>query len=449
MLSFILKIWQRISYNGIDQVNEDNFVEQKRRIFFNQSIVLGFISIVSLLFFLLPIIGSYSYLNLIGAVAIIIGFWLNAKGKYALAKIIVVYSIFSMATFLTTICGNDFLYHTGAITLLAFAWVQFDLGDNRIHLLFFSLFTAFIYAIGEFNLFHAPIYIDSTDILVLRIANLIMFTTLVIVFISFILRINRQFEAKLSATVKEKQALLSELTVKTRELEREQLELEDIIQSRTAELQQQKSELITQNSEKEVLLKEIHHRVKNNLQIIVSLLNLQTANFEDEKFLHSIRETQNRIIAMSLVHQRMYQTSDFVAIEFQDYVSSLFENNKLFYNAQWHEVNFQNNTSPLLKIDIETSIPLGLIINELITNSFKHAFNKADQKHTLIIEIVENAENNYSFLYQDSGPGISEDALTTSKTMGLQLVEALIEQINGILVIDSKDGLKVSFNFSN
>jgi two-component sensor histidine kinase len=449
MLSFILKIWQRISYNGIDQVNEDNFVEQKRRIFFNQSIALGFFSILSLMIFLLPIIGNYSYLNLIGAGAIIIGFWLNAKGKYAMAKIIVVYSIFSMATFLTTICGKDFLYHTGAITLLTFAWVQFDLGKNRTHLLIFSIFTAFTYTIGEFNLFHAPIYIDSTDLLVLRIANLIMFTTLVIVFISFILRINSQFEAKLSSSVKEKQVLLSELTVKTRELEREQLELEDIIQSRTAELQQQKSELIAQNAEKEVLLKEIHHRVKNNLQIIVSLLNLQAANFEDEKFLHSIQETQNRIIAMSLVHQRMYQTTDFVAIEFKDYISSLFENNELFYNAQAYDVNFQNNTSPLLKIDIETSIPLGLIINELITNAFKHAFSISNEKHTLMIEITEHSANNYSFLYRDNGPGILESELNMTKTMGLQLVEALVEQINGKLMIVSKDGLNVSFNFHN
>ena len=237
--------------------------------------------------------------------------------------------------------------------------------------------------------------------------------------------------------------------LKTKELEREQLELENIIQSRTTELLQQKTELIVQNGEKEVLLKEIHHRVKNNLQIIVSLLNLQAANFEDEKFLHSIQETQNRIIAMSLVHQRMYQTSDFVAIEFRDYISSLFENNKLFYNAKEYDVDFQNNTSPLLKIDIETSIPLGLIINELITNSFKHAFIQADQKHKLIIEITENSDNTYSFLYQDSGPGISEDVLTTSKTMGLQLVEALVEQINGTLDIDSQDGLNVRFNFSN
>jgi len=430
-------------------VNETNFVEQKRRIFFNQSILLGFIAIVSLLFTLLPIIGNYSYLNLIGAGAIVIGFWLNGKGNYGLAKIIVVYSIFSMATFLATICGNTFLYHTGAITLLAFAWVQFDQGNNRIHLLVFSLLTALIYAIGEFNLFHTPIFIDATNILALRIANLVMFTGLVIVFISFVLRLNRQFEAKLSSIVIEKQALLSELTVKTRELKREQLALEDIIQSRTTELQQQKNTLIAQNSEKEVLLKEIHHRVKNNLQIIVSLLNLQAANFEDENFLHSIQETQNRIIAMSLVHQRMYQTTDFVAIEFQDYIGSLFENNKLFYNAQAYAIDFQNNTSPLLKIDIETSIPLGLIINELITNAFKYAFVNEAQKHALTIEITENSENNYSFFYHDNGPGISRNALSESKTMGLELVEALVEQINGTLVIDSKDGLAIRFNFSN
>jgi two-component sensor histidine kinase len=276
-----------------------------------------------------------------------------------------------------------------------------------------------------------------------------MFTSLVIIFISFVLRLNRQFEAKLSSTVKEKQVLLSELTIKTRELEREQLELEVIIQSRTTELQQQKNTLIDQNSEKEVLLKEIHHRVKNNLQIIVSLLNLQAANFDDENFLHSIQETQNRIIAMSLVHQRMYQTTDFVAVEFQDYIGSLFENNKLFYNAQAYPINFQNNTSPLLKIDIETSIPLGLIINELITNAFKHAFVNESQKHSLIIEITENPENNYSFFYHDNGPGISGNALSKSKTMGLELVEALVEQINGTLVIDSEDGLAIGFNFSN
>lgn len=449
MTSFFSKIWQRISYSGINPVDEQNYVEQKRRIFFNQSIVLGFISIIGLMFFLLPIIGNYSYLNLIGAIAIVIGFWLNSKGNYRFAKIVVVYSIFIMATFLATKCGNDFLYHTGAITLLTFAWVQFDRGNNRFHLFIFILFTIAIYAIGEFNLFHAPIFIDSTDILILRVANLIMFTTLVIVFISFILRINRQFEAKLSTNVKEKEVLLNELTRKTTELERERLELEDIIQSRTAELQTQKNELFAQNSEKEVLLKEIHHRVKNNLQIIVSLLNLQAANFDDKKFHHSIQETQNRIIAMSLVHQRMYQTTDFVAIEFRDYVSSLFDSNKTFYNAKNFEVIFENNTSPLLKIDIETSIPLGLIINELITNAFKYAFIDATKKHALTIVITENSENNYSFLYQDNGPGISENMIDEPKTMGLQLVEALVEQINGTLKIDSSDGLKVSFNFHN
>ena len=156
MLSTFLKTWQRISYIGIDQVTEQNYVEQKRRIFFNQSIVLGFLAILCLLVLLFPIIGNYSYLNLIGLSAIMFGFWLNWKGKYVLAKIIVVYSIFVMATFLTALTGGDFLYHTGAISLLTFAWVQFDHKNDRVHLIVLVLFTALIYAIGGFNLFNAP-----------------------------------------------------------------------------------------------------------------------------------------------------------------------------------------------------------------------------------------------------------------------------------------------------
>ncbi len=449
MIPTLVKTWQRISYIGIDQINEHNYVDQKRRIFFNRSMVIGFSSISCFLLMLFPIIGKYSLFNLIGLGAIIIGFWLNAKGKYSLAKVIVVYAIFVMATILSGLCGGIFLYHTGAITLLSFAWVQFDHRKDRIHLFAFGLFTLLIYSIGEFNLFDSPKIVNPNYILLLRIANLMIFTCLVIVFINFVLHLNRQFEARLLSTVKEKQLILNELTKKTKELERERLELETIIQSRTAELQDQKNELITQNSEKEVLLKEIHHRVKNNLQIIVSLLNLQAANFEDEKFLHSIRETQNRIIAMSLVHQRMYQTTNFVAIEFREYVSSLFENNRIFYNAQTFDINFENRTSPQLKIDIETSIPLGLIINELVTNAFKYVFIDSTPNYELKIEILESSTNNYSFLYRDNGPGIPEDLLVNPKTMGLQLVEALVEQINGTLLIDSTDGLKVSFDFKS
>lgn len=449
MLSTIFKIWHTISNVGIAENDDKNYVVQKRRIFFNQSIVLGFIAIFSLFLLMFPILGNYSFINLIGLIAIIIGFWLNSKGKYNQAKIIVVYSIFVMATILSAFCGGDFLYHTGAITLLSFAWVQFDQKNDRYHLFIFVLMTIVIYAIGEFNLFNAPTFENTEHILFFRIANLIMFTALVIIFIGFVLRVNRQFESKLTEALNEKQYVLNDLTQKTNELVVERLDLENIIQSRTAELLQQKNELFEQNAEKEVLLKEIHHRVKNNLQIIVSLLNLQASKFVDDKFLHSIQETQNRIIAMSLVHQRMYQTTDFVAIEFQDYVSSLFNNNKLFYDAKSYTIDFQNNTSPLLKIDIETSIPLGLIINELITNSFKHAFSERDKSYLLKILISENEPNNYSFMYQDNGPGIKGDWSEQSKSMGLQLVEALVEQINGKLKIDSSDGLKVSFDFSS
>ena len=449
MLSTLIKTWQKISYIGIDQIDEQNYVGQKKRIFFNRSMVLGFIAIFWLHLLHFPIIGVYTFINLIGLGAIILGFWLNKKGKYSLAKLIVVYSIFVMSIILTGICGGSFLYHTGSITLLTFAWVLFDQRKDRIHLFVFVLFTLLTYIIGEFNFFDAAEIENPTFNSFFRITNLIMFTFLVIVFLNFVLRLNRQFEAELSFNIEDKQLILSELTDKTKELERERLELETIIELRTTELRDQKNELIEQNSEKEVLLKEIHHRVKNNLQIIVSLLNLQAANFEDEKLLNSIQETQNRIIAMSLVHQRMYQTTNFVAIEFRDYISSLFENNRLFYNAQKFDLHFENSTSPQLKIDIETSIPLGLIINELITNAFKHAFVDSTFKYHLKIEISESSANNYSFLYQDNGPGFPEGLWMESKTMGLQLVQALVEQINGVLLIDSSDGLKVSFDFKS
>ena len=224
--------------------------------------------------------------------------------------------------------------------------------------------------------------------------------------------------------------------------------LEETILERTSELRLQKEVLVEKNAEKEVLLKEVHHRVKNNLQIIVSLLNLQSTKFDDEAVLRAIEETQNRIIAMSLVHQRMYQTSNFVSVQMHDYINLLVENSKDLHFHDSEKVLYKNEVSPEIMVEVEKAIPLGLVINEMINNSLKHAFNSKEKSLELLIKIDISDNGKICFKYRDNGPGIPDsfDIETTDK-LGIQLIHALVEQIDGDLNYRNDNGVVFEFEF--
>ncbi|UTB32456.1 MAG: ATP-binding protein [Methanobacterium sp. ERen5] len=197
--------------------------------------------------------------------------------------------------------------------------------------------------------------------------------------------------------------------------------------------------------EKEMLLKEIHHRVKNNLMIISSLLSLQTDYIKDKASKNIFIESQNRARSMALIHEKLYQSTDLKRINFGAYIKNL--TTELFYTYRVGNagVDIHYNIEDL-KLDINTAIPLGLIANELITNSLKYAFvNGGDG----VVNIeFKKEDHNYIFIIKDNGVGLPEGFdYKNSDSLGLQLVNNLSEQIDAEIELDTTDGTEFKIKF--
>jgi two-component sensor histidine kinase len=187
--------------------------------------------------------------------------------------------------------------------------------------------------------------------------------------------------------------------------------------------------------EKNTLLKEVHHRVKNNLQIIISILDLQSLKSNDEKLLQILLQGQNRIQSMALVHQQLYQSESINDISIKKYledlithISSLNSNKNIKFNIQTNNIKFK----------INTAVPLGLITNELITNIYKHAFD-VNQTGSVSLEIVQIDKHYYKLIIKDSGKGFPKDFdINKTNSLGLKLVQILTKQLKGKLEIKNK-----------
>jgi PAS domain S-box-containing protein len=191
------------------------------------------------------------------------------------------------------------------------------------------------------------------------------------------------------------------------------------------------------NREKAVLLKEIHHRVKNNLQIITSLLNLQSHTIEDEAMRTTFETSVNRIKSMATIHEMLYRSNDFSEINYREYLQTLVDSLINSLKGMNDQIRFTLDVDTSIKLNINTSIPLGLMINELVTNALKHGFNETH--HGEIYLSMHRDENREYFLrIGDNGDGIPEGTdILNSETLGLQLVASLIQQISGTLELDT------------
>ena len=199
-------------------------------------------------------------------------------------------------------------------------------------------------------------------------------------------------------------------------------------------------------NEKEVLLKEIHHRVKNNLQIISSLLNLQANFIVDKESKSLFKETQNRIKTLALVHEKLYKTDNVGYVNLEDYIVSISELLSYSFDKEFIDVHFNFKGVKFQKFDLDKAIPCGLITNEILSNTYKYAF---DKKISGNINIgFSKVDNNYIFELQDDGVGLPIDLdIQNSNTLGLELIHALVEQLDGVLEINSVNGTKYSINF--
>lgn len=207
----------------------------------------------------------------------------------------------------------------------------------------------------------------------------------------------------------------------------------------------QKRALAVALEEKNLLLKEIHHRVKNNLQLVSSLLTLQGQSITDDIALKAINEGKSRVRSMALIHQDLYQTEDITTVSAQDYLLKLC--NELFdtYNINKDKISLSTKIQSL-QIDVDTLIPIGLIINELITNALKYAF-KPEDKGVIEIELEEK-ENELRLSVADNGIGYDMNKVN-SQSFGNKLIKSLIMQLDGDIKIDNENGTKVSIAFKD
>ncbi len=207
---------------------------------------------------------------------------------------------------------------------------------------------------------------------------------------------------------------------------------------------------IIENSliEKDSLLKEIHHRVKNNLQMVSSLLSLQTKNTRSKAAIEALEEGKSRVKAMALIHQKLYQNDDLSVIEMQGYIESLINSVQSVYKKGGHNISITIDAEGT-ELDIDRAIPFGLILNELVSNSFKYAFPESDENGKIYIHLRKNGDQGY-FEYTDNGVGLPDDTdERANSSMGIRLMNRLVNQLQSKLNIDkTNEGVRFWFNFN-
>jgi PAS domain S-box-containing protein len=210
-------------------------------------------------------------------------------------------------------------------------------------------------------------------------------------------------------------------------------------------LKEAENEIKASLKEKNILIQEIHHRVKNNMQIISSLLSLQTQYVDDKGAVDLLKESQNRVMSMAMIHEKIYLSKDLIHINFQDYIQNLVSNLFNSYDIK------KSRIKPRLEIDdinlnIETAVPCGLIISEIVSNSLKYAF--PDNMEGEIYISLKTSGDKFRLIIGDNGVGLPEDFdFENIGSLGLLLVNNLTEQIDGEIKINSKNGTEYDISF--
>ncbi len=241
--------------------------------------------------------------------------------------------------------------------------------------------------------------------------------------------------------VNSRNELEQKVLARTRELK----EINESLQEEIALRNKAEKEIVSSLREKEMLLKEIHHRVKNNMQVISSLLFMQARAQKDEKVKAILKESQDRIKAIALVHEKLYQSTDLDQIDYTDYLRKitdhLFESYKIDSNIITLHLNAEKAV-----LHIDKAVPCSLIINEMISNSLKHAFPEG-RKGVITIDFRKGTDN-YILTYSDDGIGIPVGiTFDRTESLGMQLIKGLTKQINGLIELNRTAGTKYTITF--
>lgn len=224
------------------------------------------------------------------------------------------------------------------------------------------------------------------------------------------------------------------------EIDREVLRQEMIVR------EHKELELKTAIAEKEVLLREIHHRVKNNLQIIASLLSLQSNTIHSEPVLAQFRDSQNRIRAMSLIHERLYRSNDLARIDFGPYLRDLTAALLDGYKARGSEISLSVEADDI-QVSIDSAVTCGLLVNELVSNALKHAFPDG-RRGTIAVEMRVINDMRFQLIVCDDGVGFPDEVnFYKTASLGLQLVNSLTRQLGGTVGFHTQPGSKITICF--
>ncbi|HCQ15548.1 MAG TPA: hypothetical protein DIU20_04760, partial [Cryomorphaceae bacterium] len=228
-------------------------------------------------------------------------------------------------------------------------------------------------------------------------------------------------------------------------INRDKIRINKKLRLLNTEVSQQKETIEKSLARKETLLKEIHHRVKNNLQVVSSLLSLQSSNLQDKSLLSVFEEGQNRIEAIVLVHNKLYETDDLANVNLRDYIEQLIGHIKDTFKTRNHGMVIVQGDDVL--VDMDTAVPLGLIVNEITTNAFKYAFNQGGDK--FLVHIKATAAQECEIILRDNGPGLPDHVkLEQSETLGLKLIRLLSIQLKASLQCNCENGVTYSLKFN-
>ncbi len=218
-------------------------------------------------------------------------------------------------------------------------------------------------------------------------------------------------------------------------------------QESNRQLEEQRDTIQRALEDRETLLKEIHHRVKNNLQIISSLLSLQSRQIADPKALEAIQEGRNRVNSMALIHKNLYQDENLVGVDTLEYIDKLTESLIASYNINLDHITIEKDIDRM-KLDVDTIIPLGLILNELISNSLKYAFPSEQQGK--IKTVLKKKPDGFHLEVADNGKGLPPDFdIENLKSLGFRLVKAFAQKLNAELKVRSGEGTRIELFVPN
>ncbi|MEX0745233.1 MAG: PAS domain S-box protein [Phycisphaeraceae bacterium] len=242
----------------------------------------------------------------------------------------------------------------------------------------------------------------------------------------------RRSHEQLEASVRERTVQLSEAN--------------ETLETEVAQRKQAQAKLTTALREKEVLLKEIHHRVKNNFQMISSMLNLQSGNIHDEKVIQVVKEIQSRIRSVSALHEKLYQSSDLAHISAPDYLRDLLAHLFRSYRPRTPWIDLQVDIENI-QFDIDTAIPCGLIITELVSNSLKHAF-LGTEGGVVRVALKRQDDGQCLLRITDDGVGVAAHLdFQNTRSLGLQIVNTLVRQLRGNIEMNSSAGTCFTIRF--